>query len=325
MPIRSWPAATRFGAWRLVVLTDGTQIYSDVFYINSILVEDNYWNFTIEESATSQVRGSLMVTIHPSNGTWNSYLIYLPYAVNVTASELNSNVPLEVTTSPYYSFSRIVVNFPGARSAGYSFVIHFELGQGFGLVDLNGFSGGAFAFTWLDRPWLRGNYVFAHPVYETFTIILPKGAELLDVVGQNTLGLNYSFTNGNRPSVDFATTVLTQVYGWTLIYRDLTYADMHNNIQSLQSRSNAASSNFFSTQPIPILPLNLGGLNVWAAVMSIFLLSASELASPIYGKAGFRIIINRRRLRLAALMLVVVFLVLTTYQVLYSQPIPVSH
>jgi hypothetical protein len=67
---------------------------------------------------------------------------------------------------------------------------------------------------------------------------------------------------------------------------------------------------------IPILPLTLSNLSLWSAVMSVFMLTASELLSPIYARTN--ILINRRRLRIGALVLVLLFLSTTAYQILSS-------
>lgn len=320
LAIQYTPVATMFGLWRMNLLADGLQLYSDTFSINSVLLEDNYWNFNIEQSATSQISASLTVTIHPDNQTWSSYYIFLPYATNVTASELNTNRALNVTASS----KGLVVEFPGPRSDGYSFVINFDFGYGFNLVNLNGLTGGVFAFTWLDWPWQRGNFPNYHPVYETFTITLPKGGELLDAIGQNTQDLNYSLTSGTGQSIHFATTLLTQMFGWTIIYKDLTYANAHPNVQSLRIENEPGAFNFVSAQSTTLLPLSVGSLNVWAAIMSILLLTSSELASPLYSRAGFSLLVDRKRLRVAALVLVVLFLALMVYQVISSPQILVA-
>jgi hypothetical protein len=63
--------------------------------------------------------------------------------------------------------------------------------------------------------------------------------------------------------------------------------------------------------------LTLGSAGLWTAVMSVFLLTASELLSPIYSKTG--VLINRKRLRIAALVLVSIFIITTAYQIFASQ------
>jgi hypothetical protein len=128
--------------------------------------------------------------------------------------------------------------------------------------------------------------------------------------------ISYDVTSGNRTSIGFDSTVINQLFGWTVIYRDFAYRNAHPNQQTLNTNG---GFNLISGQRLPILPLTLGGVNLWAAVMSVFLLTASELASPLYGKSGSRILVNRKRLRIAALLLVAIFLVTTSYQILIVQ------
>lgn len=54
-------------------------------------------------------------------------------------------------------------------------------------------------------------------------------------------------------------------------------------------------------------PLSFWDISLWLAVTAIVLLMTSELISPYYGKTG--ILINKKRLRNAALSLSVLFLV----------------
>jgi hypothetical protein len=60
-------------------------------------------------------------------------------------------------------------------------------------------------------------------------------------------------------------------------------------------------------------PLGFWDLSLWTAVVAIILLITSELLSPYYGRTG--IVINRRRLRLAALIVAFVFLGTVAYRV----------
>ena len=60
-------------------------------------------------------------------------------------------------------------------------------------------------------------------------------------------------------------------------------------------------------------PLGFWDLSLWTAVVAIILLITSELLSPYYGRTG--IMINRRRLRLAALIVAFVFLSTVAYRV----------
>ena len=303
------PVAVMFGRWRVDLVNENTRVFSDYFYLSPILTQDNAWSFAIEESTTAHIHGNLTVTIHPNNQTWSYYEMYMPFATNVTAFELESNNTLNVST---LSASRVIVDFGGARSDGYMFVISFDVR--YGLQNLNSWSGGDYAFTWRDWPWQRLND--PHPIYETFNVTLPPSAGLIDVIGQNAMAINYDVTSGNRTSIGFDSTVINQLFGWTVIYRDLAYRNAHPNQQPLNTNG---GFNLISGQRLPILPLTLGGVNLWAAVMSVFLLTASELASPLYGKSGSRILVNRKRLRIAALLLVAVFLVTTSYQILIIQ------
>jgi len=61
------------------------------------------------------------------------------------------------------------------------------------------------------------------------------------------------------------------------------------------------------------LPLSLTDFSLWVAITAIILLITSELLSPSYGKT--RIMINRRRLRMAALGLAIIFLISVAYRI----------
>ena len=54
-------------------------------------------------------------------------------------------------------------------------------------------------------------------------------------------------------------------------------------------------------------PLSFWDISLWLAVTSIILLITSELISPYYGKTN--LIINRKRLKNAALAMAILFLV----------------
>jgi hypothetical protein len=230
--------------------------------------------------------------------------MYMPYATNITAFESGTNRSLGVREGQN---SLAVFYLGGPRSAGYSFVVGFDMSYGFSSL-----TGGAFALSWTDQPWQRFND--PHPIYETFNITLPQTSNLIDVIGVNTLNPKYQVSTGARQSIAFDTTVIDQPFGWTLIYRDLS----KTYINPAQPSPNSFVSNVGSRIPLPLLPLTLGNLNVWSAIMSILLLTASELASPIYARSGSTVFINRKRLRIAALILVVIFLVSTGYQFTYQ-------
>lgn len=60
-------------------------------------------------------------------------------------------------------------------------------------------------------------------------------------------------------------------------------------------------------------PLGFWDLSLWTAVVAIILLVTSELLSPYYGRTG--ILINRRRLRLAALLVACIFLTTVAFRI----------
>ena len=61
------------------------------------------------------------------------------------------------------------------------------------------------------------------------------------------------------------------------------------------------------------LPLGFLDLSLWTAVVAIILLVTSELLSPYYGRTGINI--NRRRLRLVALIVAFIFLSTVAYSI----------
>ncbi|MGA2973265.1 MAG: hypothetical protein ABSE39_11690 [Candidatus Bathyarchaeia archaeon] len=305
LQISGTKAATSPGLWRLDFLADGIVIYSDNFFLAAIVTQDNYWNFTIVQSSNPRIHGTLRVVLHPSNLTWSSYRIYMPYASNMTAYDYLTNQTLEAIT---YPDGRVVVNLGGPRSDGYSFILKFDVSY-----VLMGFGGGNYAFTWREYPWERFNDV--HPIPETYSVNLPNEVMLLDAVGYNSMGLTYNVTTGTRLSLNFEANTTAHRFGWTILYRDLSVEPAANPNTPFGLNSGLL---------LPFLPLTLGSLSVWAAVMSVFLLTASELVSPIYSRGGYGILINRKRLRLAALLLVAIFMITITYQ-LASQHVIVQH
>jgi Ni,Fe-hydrogenase I cytochrome b subunit len=60
-------------------------------------------------------------------------------------------------------------------------------------------------------------------------------------------------------------------------------------------------------------PLGFLDLSLWTAVVAIILLITSEFLSPYYGRTG--ILIDRRRLRLAALVVAFIFLVTVVFRI----------
>jgi len=300
-------AAARTGTWKLNLWAGGLTLYSDSFSISPVVTEDDSWNITILQSAPARVHGNLNVVIHPDNLTWSSYRIHLPYATNLTASEAGSTRTLSVMN---FSDGSVVVNFGGARASGYAFSLSFDVL--YGLSTLGGWYAGNFAFTW---QWFY-RYNDIHPNSEAFSILLPKGATLLDTVGINLMTLNQTLAYGDTPALLFRITLPPlQPFGWTLLYRDFTWRNLH----PIKTPSTATPGGLalISQIPLPILPMTLGGLSLWSAIMSVFLLTGSELLSPIYEKTG--VLVNRRRLRIAAMLLVAIFLTTTAYQIILSQ------
>ena len=102
-----------------------------------------------------------------------------------------------------------------------------------------------------------------------------------------------------------------------MLYQDFTYRNAHTTTPTQTGAPFSAAQIM-----LPLLPLTLGELNVWAAVMSVFLLTASEFASPLYNRSGFGMLIDRKRLRLAALVLAALFLITTVYQLI---PLQAAH
>jgi hypothetical protein len=60
-------------------------------------------------------------------------------------------------------------------------------------------------------------------------------------------------------------------------------------------------------------PLGFWDLSLWAAVTAIILLATSELLSPYYGRT--RLMINKKRLRIVALIVALIFLASVAYRI----------
>jgi hypothetical protein len=311
IPIRGTNAATKFGTWTLEFLDEGYPVFTDHFSITPVITEVDRWIFNVSQSYPDfLVHGDLTVTIHPDNGTWSYYRILMPYAKNVTAFEASSNNALNVTR---LNDTSVIVNFGAAQSDGFSFVIDFNVWYGWAY--LNGWQVGVnFAFTWQDFPWER--LFDVHPVPESFTVELPANSTFTELTAFNAMVIDRNVTNA--ASVAFATTLLPwQRFGWTIIYRDLSAIPQTAIVSSTTMALSLASQ-----QTLPVLPLTLGDVSLWTAIMSVFMLTGSELLSPIYGRTG--IMIDRRRLRIAALILVAIFLATTAYQLIAPQ-LAVAH
>ena len=172
-------------------------------------------------------------------------------------------------------------------------------------------------FDWVESGWGTFSDGY-HSVPGSFNITLPAGATFLDIAGINALTLDPNMTWSSRPVVGFRTTLSPgQSFGWTVLYRDSNYG---NSSPNSGTNPVVGGLNMILAQPIPFLPLTLGSLSLWAAVMSVFLLTGSELLAPAYGRTG--VLINRRRLRIAALFLAGVFLASTIYGIILLQSIP---
>lgn len=308
------------GNWRMDLEAGGQTLYSEYFTILSVVTEENAWQFNILQSTPPRVHCDLTVTIHPNNQTWEYYVLNLP-AANATAYDYASHAPLSIGASNRTSL--VVVSLGSPRADGYRFVVDFDVSYGF--VFLGTWNDGYFAFTWKESSYgTFGSENPLRPVPSSFMISLPRGAALLDVVGINRLSLNETVRlEGQSPTVYFnATLPPAEKLGWTVIYRDYAF---RTYIQSLYPNASVTTLglNVISAQPVPVLPLTLGNISLWSAVMAVFLLTASELISPIYARTG--ILINRKRLRLIALVLVAIFLVATAYQIILAQsPVPIS-
>lgn len=60
-------------------------------------------------------------------------------------------------------------------------------------------------------------------------------------------------------------------------------------------------------------PLGLWDLSLWTAITAIILLATSEFLSPYYGRT--RLVIDRKRLRIVALVVALTFLATATYRI----------
>jgi hypothetical protein len=67
-------------------------------------------------------------------------------------------------------------------------------------------------------------------------------------------------------------------------------------------------------------PLGPWDLSLWTAITAIILLATSEILSPYYGRTG--LLINRKRLRIVALVVALIFLATVAYRIygIVTQP-----
>jgi len=314
-PLRHTDAATDFGVWTLTLEAGGVSLYSDQFSVKPVIKQYNSWRFDIERSSPPRVHGDLTVTIHPQNATWSSYPISLPYAANVTAYDSSTNRTLEINSSN--STGPMVVDLGTPRADGYKFIVSFDLRYGVSSMGL--WNSGFFALRWYESTWATFGDGY-HPVPGSFEVTLPQGANFVDAVGINDIALNQNVTTGSRITLSFLNTLEpTQGFGWVVLYRDIRYQNA--NPQPISSPM-GGGLRVVQSQTIPILSVTVGSFSVWSAVMSILLLTGSEVLSPVYARTG--VVINRRRLRIAGVVLAILFLVASAYQIIaLSQPVTV--
>jgi len=300
---------SKFGVWRMDLAAGGSILYTDHFSVSPVILQDNRWSFNIEQSVPFRVRGHLAVTIYPNNGTWGSYTVDMGYAANFTAYDAVTNRTLRVTANK--KTGSVLVDLGAARPGGFTFVLSFDVKYGWQYLESS--APGDFAFSWVE------NFYDPHPIPQTFNITLPQRSQMVDLVGYNAMDLNSNLTEGPVPSISFSRTALgRQPFGWSLIYRDHTWLDL--NAKTLPS---TIPKTLPADLSIPILPLKLSDVSLWSAVMSALLLTCSELLSPLY--AGRGILINRRRLRIVALIIVMIFIATTGYRLLaLSQSVTVT-
>jgi hypothetical protein len=308
--LRYSAARNMYGLWTMTLQAGSVDLYSDHFTVIPVILQDVSWNFNITQSLPPRAHGSLTVTIHPNNGTWSYYVIDLPFAANITAYDFLSHRPLDLMAN---KTGRVVVSLGAARPNGYRFVLSFDVASGLWRL-----SAGVFVFRWAETGW--GTFIDGyHSVPGTFNISLPANATFLDAVGINAIALNPNLMgSSSRSLVSLEETLPAgQTFGWTMLYNDSSA--VNSQPTSGSTTPVAGGLNSILAQPIGFLPLTLGSLSLWTAVMSIFLLVGSELLAPAYGKTG--VPINRRRLRIAALTLVILFIAVTAYAIILQQSV----
>ena len=62
-----------------------------------------------------------------------------------------------------------------------------------------------------------------------------------------------------------------------------------------------------------MFPLSFWDISLWTAITAIILLATSELLSPYYGRTG--VLIDRKRLRIVALVVALIFLTTVAYRI----------
>src|SRR5208337_2136731 len=98
LPLKYTPAAILFGQWKVDLLANGFPLYSDYFWVNAIITQEDHWDFNVTQSAPGLVHGKLTIIVHPNNQTFSEpiqlgqgvrletfYRLFMPYAANITA------------------------------------------------------------------------------------------------------------------------------------------------------------------------------------------------------------------------------------------------
>jgi len=307
-PLRGTTAATIYGVWTMSLQAGGVDLYSDHFSVIPVVTQNVSWNFEITQSLPPRAHGSLTVTLHPSNQTWSSYYVDLPFAANITAYDFATHLALPVTSD---KAGRVVVNFGGARSDGYKFVVAFDLASGLWQLGPR-----VFVFYWYEDGWSTYNDGY-HSIPGSFNVSLPANATFLDVVGLNSISFDTNVNQSISRSVVGMKEILPpgQQFGWIMLYNDSSYSASQSTSSTPIAAGSALST--ILAESIPFLPLTFGSLSLWSAIMSVFLLVGSELLAPAYGKMG--ILIDQRKLRIAALSLTILFMAVTAYEILLLQ------
>lgn len=289
LQIASTPAAVRFGVWRMELLADGYPLYSDQFSIRPVITEDRSWFFDLYDPPRI-ARVNVAVRIHPQSITSSNYHITfsIPNTTNIIAYEANTNLSLAINGKA----GDMTVDFGGPKSDGYEFGLSFNVG-------LRSSSVNSFNLTWSQQNGI-------HPVPQRFLITLPVNSGFGGVMGP----VGVRVLNASRTSVTFNQTLSpNQLFTFSVTYFMQQKPSAKVTILPIPTQG---GSSVFALQ-VPVIPLTVGDLSLWSAVMAIILLVTSELVSPYYGRTG--LLINRRRMKLAAILLAFIFLAIVAYRV----------
>jgi len=289
LQIADSPAAVRFGVWRMELLADGYPLYLDRFTIRPVITEDRSWFFELYDPPII-ARVNLAVRIHPQSTTSSNYHITfsIPNTTDITAYEANTNRSLAINGKA----GDMTVDFGDAKSDGYEFRLIFNMG-------LRSSSGNSFNLTWSQQNGI-------HPVPQRFLITLPVNSGLGGVMGP----VGVRVLNASRTSVIFNQTLSpNQLFTFSVTYFMQQKPSTKVTILPIDTQGGGS---IFALQ-VPLIPLTVGDISLWSAVMAIILLVTSELVSPYYGRTG--LVIDRRRLRLAALLVAFIFLAIVVFRV----------